>query len=155
MLSLSGGEIALALDAAEEARLSMPPFTTSRDAIASALPAGFGIANPLDLSWAGIYDPTIARRCVEALAAERDIGVAILLQDAPGGLGSQQANRYATLLAAVADGVSEAGIPLVTISNVSGDPHPDYARVAGEKSILTLRGTSEGVNALARVLRLP
>ena len=145
MLSLSGGEIALALDAAEEARLRLPPISVSREALTTALPAGFAIDNPLDLSWAGIYDPSIARRCVEALAQEPDVGVAVLLQDAPGGLGSQQANRYATLLGAVADGAATAGIPLVTVSNISGDPHPDYARMAEAKSVGTLRGTWEGI----------
>jgi acetate---CoA ligase (ADP-forming) len=152
MLSLSGGEIALALDAAEEARLRLPPISVSRDALTTALPAGFAIGNPLDLSWAGIYDPSIARRCVKALAQEPGVGVAVLLQDAPGGLGSQQANRYATLLGAVADGAANAGIPLVTVSNISGDPHPDYARMAETKAVGTLRGTWEGMSALARVL---
>ena len=129
----------------------MPPSRSSREGL-TPLARRFAIGNPLDLTWAGLYDPSIARRCVEALALEPDVGVAVLLQDAPGGLGSQQANRYATLLAAVADGAAAAGIPLVTVSNISGDPHPDYARMAEAKSVGTLRGTWEGMSALARVL---
>jgi acyl-CoA synthetase (NDP forming) len=77
----------------------------------------------------------------------------VLLQDAPAGLGPQQANRYATLLSAVADGAAAATIPLVTISNISGELHPDYAKAAAEKSVTVLHGTREGITALARLLR--
>src|SRR5690606_12276049 len=39
MLSLSGGEIALALDAGERASLDLPPIGSARDEITSLLPA--------------------------------------------------------------------------------------------------------------------
>lgn len=152
MVSLSGGEIALALDAADEIGLRLPPVSASRAALTGALPAGLAIANPLDLSWAGLYDPRIAGKCAAAFALEPDAGLLILLQDAPMGLGTQQAGRYAALLDAVADGARKAGLPLVTVSNISGDTHPDYARVAAEKSAVGLRGTREGLAAIARHL---
>ena len=77
----------------------------------------------------------------------------MLLQDAPRGLGAQQASRYARLLAAVAEGARAKGVPAVAVSNLCSDVHPDYARVAAEASIACLRGTSEGIGAIARVLR--
>lgn len=153
MLSLSGGEIALALDAAEEAGLSLPAVSAARDTLTALLPPNSHIANPLDLTWAGLYDATIARRCAKALGEQPDIGLLMLLQDAPRGLGSQQVNRYATLLAAVADGAADAGVPTVAVSNLCSDIHPDYARTAAEKSVPSLRGTSEGIAAVASYLR--
>ena len=153
MVSLSGGEIALALDAADEAGLALPPVSTARDTLASLLPPHSHIANPLDLTWAGLYDATIARRCVKALAEQPDVGLIMLLQDAPRGLGAQQANRYATLLAAVADGARDAGVPAVAVSNLCSDVHPDYARIAVDKSVASLRGTAEGIGAVAHFLR--
>jgi acyl-CoA synthetase (NDP forming) len=153
MLSLSGGEIALALDAAEEAGLTLPAVSTAKNTLTALLPPNSHIANPLDLTWAGLYDATIARRCAKALGEQSDVGLLMLLQDAPRGLGSQQVNRYATLLAAVADGAADAGVPAVAVSNLCSDIHPDYARTAAEKSVPSLRGTSEGVAAIASYLR--
>jgi len=153
MVSLSGGEIALALDAAEEAGLSLPAVSTAMETLTQLLPPHSHIANPLDLTWAGLYDATIARRCVKALVEESQAGLIMLLQDAPRGLGAQQANRYATLLTAVADGAADAGVPAVAVSNLCSDIHPDYARTAAGKSVASLRGTSEGIAAVAHFLR--
>jgi acyl-CoA synthetase (NDP forming) len=153
MVSLSGGEIALALDAADAADLPLPAVTTGKDTLTELLPPHSHIANPLDLTWAGLYDASIARRCVQALGEQDDVGVVVLLQDAPRGLGEQQAKRYATLLAAVADGARDAGVPAVAVSNLCSDIHPDYARTAAEKAVTSLRGTSEGIGAIAHRLR--
>jgi acetate---CoA ligase (ADP-forming) len=154
MVSLSGGEIALALDAADASGLPLPPpGPAARATLTALLPPHSHIANPLDLTWAGLYDAGIARRCVSALGGQDDVGLIVLLQDAPRGLGEQQAKRYATLLAAVADGAADAGVPAVAVSNLCSDIHPDYARTAAEKSMASLRGTAEGVGALAHCLR--
>lgn len=152
MVSLSGGEIALALDAAEEAGLQFPPLASSREKLAKLLPPHSHIANPLDLTWAGLYDPGIARQCVEAMGREDDVGLMILLQDTPRGLGTQQATRYANLLKAVAAGAQDAGIPAVAVSNLSSDQHPVYAEAAEATGIACLRGTKEGIRAVAEVL---
>ena len=112
------------------------------------------IANPLDLTWAGLYDASIARRCVEALGGQPDVGLVVLLQDAPRGLGMQQANRYATLLCAVADGAADAGLPAVAVSNLCSDMHPDYARTAAEKSVRQpARHQRRASRAIGHVLR--
>jgi acyl-CoA synthetase (NDP forming) len=153
VVSLSGGEIALALDAADAAGLPLPAVSTARDSLTALLPPRSHIANPLDLTWAGLYDATIARRCVKALGEQPDVGLIVLLQDAPRGLGEQQARRYATLLTAVADGAHDAGVPAVAVSNLCSDIHADYARTAAEKSVPSLRGTSEGIGAVAHYLR--
>lgn len=149
MVSLSGGEIALALDAAEEAGLALPELRSSKKTLTELLPPYSHIANPLDLTWAGLYDAEIARQCAEAIGAEDGIGQIILLQDTPRGLGSQQAGRYARLLRAVAQGASDAGVPAVAISNLSGDQHPEYAAAAEESGVTCLRGTKEAIQAVA------
>jgi acyl-CoA synthetase (NDP forming) len=153
MVSLSGGQIALALDAADETGLALPAVSTAKVTLTELLPPNSHIANPLDLTWAGLYDATIARRCVKALGEQPDVGVLMLLQDSPRGLGEQQANRYSTLLRAVADGAADAGVPAVAVSNVSSDVHPGYAAAAAEKSVTSLRGTMEGIGAIAHYLR--
>jgi acetate---CoA ligase (ADP-forming) len=151
-LSLSGGEIALALDAAEESGVVFAPLGEAEAKIKPLMPEFSHLANPLDLTWVGLYDPKVAEQCAKAFGELKDVGALVLMQDAPTGLGTQQAARYATLLAAVARGSEAAGKPLVAVSNLSDEPHPELARVAHETGTPYLRGTREGLAAIARYL---
>ncbi len=150
VLSLSGGEIALALDAAERVGLSLPAAEPVAAELTALLPPFAAIANPLDLTWAGLYDPAVAQGCARALAAHPDVGMLALLQDAPHGLGDQQAERYARLLDAVAAGAREGDVPLAAVSNLSGALHARLAETAAINGVPFLRGTEEGFSALGR-----
>ena len=108
------------------------------------------LANPLDLTWAGLYDAKVAEGCAQAMGELKEVSALVLVQDAPTGLGAQQAGRYATLLAAVARGAQAAGKPLIALTNLSDEPHPELARVAREAGVPYLRGTREGMAAIGR-----
>jgi acetyltransferase len=149
-LSLSGGEIALALDAAEESGVAFAPLGEAEAQIKPLMPEFSHLSNPLDLTWAGLYDPKVAEGCARAIGGLAEVGALVLLQDAPTGLGAQQANRYATLLQAVARGAQAAGKPLVAVTNLSDPPHPELARVSVEAGVPYLRGTREGLAAIGR-----
>jgi acyl-CoA synthetase (NDP forming) len=149
-LSLSGGEIALAVDAAEENGVLFAPLGEAEPKLKGLLPPFAHLSNPLDLTWAGLYDPKVAEGCARTLAELDEVGTVVLLQDAPTGLGAQQAARYSGLLQAVASGVHAAGKPLVAVSNLSDEPHPQLASVAREAGVPYLRGTREGLFAIAR-----
>lgn len=153
VLSPSGGEIALALDIADSAGLELPPVPGAQAAIAALLPDFAHATNPLDLTWAGLYDPTVAQRCVEALGAQPEIGALVLLQDAPVGLGEQQALRYASLFRHVARGAAATGKPFAVVSNLAGELHPAFDAVARETGVPCLRGTQEGLGAMAGFVR--
>lgn len=153
LLSPSGGEIALAMDVAESAGLELPPAPGAAPGLAALLPEFAHAGNPLDLTWTGLYDPSVARRCVELLGAEAAVGTLVLLQDAPRGLGEQQATRYANLLRSVAEGAAAVGKPLVVVSNLSGEFHPAFEAAAREAGVPLLRGTPEGLFAVARFAR--
>jgi acyl-CoA synthetase (NDP forming) len=150
-VSLSGGEIALALDAAEDNGIVFASVDPVHDQIKSLLPEFAHISNPLDLTWAGLYDAGVAEGCASALAGMPDVGALVLLQDAPSGLGPQQAERYANLLRSVARGAEQAGKPLIALSNLSDEPHPELGRAASEAGVPYLRGTREGLSAIARL----
>ena len=152
-LSLSGGEIALALDAAEDNGIAFAPLAEAEAKIKPLMPAFSHLANPLDLTWAGLYDAGVAEGCAQAIGELAGVGALVLVQDAPTGLGAQQAGRYATLLGAVARGAAAAGKPLVAVTNLSDEPHPELARVARETGTPYLRGTREGLAAIARYAR--
>ncbi len=152
-LSLSGGEIALAVDAAEESGVAFAPLGAAEPRLKALLPPFAHLSNPLDLTWAGLYDPSVAEGCARALAELDDVGTLVLLQDAPSGLGAQQAARYCGLLQAVARGAQGAGKPLVAVSNLSDEPHSELARAARETGVPFLRGTREGLFAISRYAR--
>lgn len=153
-LSLSGGEIALVLDAAEEVGLAFAsPEAPVIECLRGVLPPFAHLANPLDLTWAGLYDPNVARACAEALAGQEDVGTLLLVQDAPHGLGTQQAARYAALLGSVAQGAAKAGKPLVALSNLSDQPHPELDAAARAAGTTYLKGTRPSMTALARYAR--
>ena len=149
-LSLSGGEIALALDAAEECGVAFAPLGEAEAKIRPLMPEFSHLSNPLDLTWAGLYDAKVAEGCARAMGELKEVGALVLVQDAPTGLGAQQATRYATLLAAVARGAEAAGKPLVAVTNLSDEPHPELARAAREAGVPYLRGTREGMAAIGR-----
>ena len=151
--SLSGGEIALVLDAAEDSAISFAPLGDAEAQIKPLLPEFAHLSNPLDLTMVGLYDASVAQRCAQALAGLDDVGALILLQDAPSRLGVQQAARYSNLLQAVALGAQAAGKPLIALSNLSDDPHPELSRIAGQANVPYLRGTREGLSAISHFLR--
>src|SRR5262245_35252301 len=153
VLSPSGGEIALALDIAEAAGLELPPVGAGASRLEKLLPGFAHVTNPLDLTWAGLYDPAVARECAETLAAEPGVGMLVLLQDAPRSLATQQAERYTRLLRAVGEGAAARQMPFVVVSNLAVDFHPTFVAAAREASAPCLRGTAEGLFAVARYAR--
>ena len=153
VLSPSGGEIALALDIADAAGLQLPPVSDGMPRLEALLPDFAHISNPLDLTWAGLYDPSVARQCAETLAAEPGVGMLVLLQDAPRGLAAQQAERYTSLVRAVGEGATAAHIPLVVVSNLAVDFHPAFEAAARDAGAPCLRGTAEGLFAVSRFAR--
>jgi acyl-CoA synthetase (NDP forming) len=151
-VSLSGGEIALVLDAAEELGLDFAPLTAALPTIKELLPPFAHLANPLDLTWAGLYDPAVGQGCAEAIARQSDVDMMLLLQDAPSGLGKQQADRYANLLASISRGAVAAGKPLVALSNLSDQPHSALQAAADKAGVPYLRGTRTALSAIGRYL---
>jgi acyl-CoA synthetase (NDP forming) len=154
IMSSSGGEIALALDVAEAAGLDLPAVTgAAAERLREALPEFAHVTNPLDLTWSGLYDPTVARRCADALASLPDVGTLVLLQDAPRAFGEQQAARYANLLRAVADAADARRKPLVSVTNLGGELSGPFQAVAAEAGVPCLRGTQPGLYSVARFAR--
>ena len=105
------------------------------------------------MTWAGLYDPAVARQCAETLAAEPGVGMLVLLQDAPRGLATQQAERYTSLVRAVGEGAAASRTPLVVVSNLAVDFHPVFEAAARDAGAPCLRGTAEGLFAVSRFVR--
>ena len=134
-LSLSGGEIALALDAAEESGIAFAPLGDAEAKIKPLMPEFSHLSNPLDFAHLGrALRPQGGRAMREGDRRAEGSRRAGAGAGRAHGLGAQQAGRYATLLAAVARGAEAAGKPLVAVSNLSDEPHPELARVAARRA---------------------
>lgn len=152
-VSLSGGEIALVLDAAEDVGATFAPLESALPKLKQLLPPYAHLANPLDLTWVGLYDPAVGQACAEAIAAQPNVGMLVLFQDAPSGLGLQQATRYSKLLEAIGNGAAAVKTPAVALSNISDQPHHALQAVADRLSIPYLRGTRAGLSAISRYIK--
>lgn len=152
-VSLSGGEIALVHDAAEEVGATFAPLESALPKLKELLPPYANLANPLDLTWIGLYDPAVGQACAEAIAAQPNVGMLVLFQDAPSGLGLQQATRYSKLLEAIGNGAAAVKTPAVALSNISDQPHHALQAVADRLSIPYLRGTRAGLSAISRYIK--
>ncbi|HVT54586.1 MAG TPA: acetate--CoA ligase family protein [Xanthobacteraceae bacterium] len=77
----------------------------------------------------------------------------VLFQDAPSGLGLQQATRYSKLLEAIGKGAAATNKPAVALSNISDQPHHALQAVADRLDMPYLRGTRAGLSAISRYIK--
>jgi len=146
MLTVSGGEISLIADLAEEMDLTFPEWSeTTQMAFAKELPDYADIANPLDAWGAGRIEETYAR-CVDA-AAEDDIDLLMISQDGPRGLAEEQIEQYATVARAAADARRRTGKPIIAFSHLAGGLDPTLQRLFAEGGVPFLQGTRYGLLA--------
>ncbi len=152
-VSESGGECGLLADHGEAAGIPFAPFD---DALKARLVAAFPNftlpENPLDC-WA-IDDAEVVYP--GSLALLRDAGaydVLIAQVDVSRHRGAHDEQWCTTIVRALADAVEGTDIfPAVTTVHAT-DPPPAIAELARERDIALLRGTREGLRAIAAVAR--
>jgi acetate---CoA ligase (ADP-forming) len=151
MLTVSGGEISLIGDLAEGLPLEFPPWSsTARAAFAAALPDYAAISNPLDAWGSGIVEQTYPP-CIDA-AADDEVDLVIVSQDAPSGLAEEQVAQFATIGRAAAAAHERTGKPIMAVSHLSGGLDPLLRQTFEESGVPLLQGTREGLRAAAHLI---
>jgi acetyltransferase len=111
MVSGSGGGAALAADYIDAAGLKLAELhPTTREKIKAALPELGNVTNPIDVTGAVFYDPTIMTRLLDAVASDPGqpiIAVAVNAVPAPH-------DRMRKIAAAIADTARTSGSTIVT-----------------------------------------
>jgi acyl-CoA synthetase (NDP forming) len=152
VLTCSGGESALAADAASAAGLQLPaPSPPAAAAIAAALPWYASVANPLDFTTAlwGLEQPLTG--VFSALAGDGHDGVLLVTDYPPAGFDYDQ-----DVAAAVRAGKAAAtahGLPYAVASVMPEAWQPDRVRALAADGIAALAGIAEAFAAWAACVR--
>lgn len=147
MLTLSGGAISLAADVAEDSGLAFPKWSdASLAALGNVLPAYAAISNPLDAWGSGRLEKTY-EDCI-SIAADDDMDIVVLSQDAPAGIADEQRNQFAIVARAAAAVRKRINKPMIAMSHLSGGLDPELREIFTQAGIPLLQGTRESLRAV-------
>ena len=151
VIGISGGEIGLLADLAEDADLQMARLSTeSVNALGEILPPYSTVANPLD-AWTGDLGDRYAN-CLQVMAEDSNINLVAVSQDAQAGLSDQQASFYSNQARSLLNIYQNTEMPIVMFSNVSGGLHPDLQEIYDQGNIPVLQGTTESLRAIRHLI---
>jgi acetate---CoA ligase (ADP-forming) len=152
-VSESGGECGLLADHGEEAGMPFLPFGAALEArLVEAFPNFTQPANPLDC-WAIDEAERVFPGTLALLRDTADYDVLLAQLDLSRHRGAHEEEWCALITAALADAVEGTEIfPAVTSVHAT-DPPPAIAELARARDVALLRGTREGLRAIAAVAR--
>lgn len=148
LLSLSGGQIGLLSDLAQNLELnftSLAPDTIAR--LKEILPAYTTIANPLDAWGTGDLEKMYPA-CVAAVANDPEVNLIAMSRDTSPGVAAREIEQSTRVAEAAIRAKNETGKPVVIFSNFSGDLDRGVENLLAENGIPYLRGTPETLHAL-------
>ncbi len=153
LLSLSGGQIGLVADLAEDLELKFPTFSEeAQQALAQILPPFSPIANPLDAWGSGDLERTYPR-CVEVVSWEENIHLLAVSRDTPPAVASREAEQSLAVAGAAVRAARETGKPVLLFSNLSAGFHPEAKKLLAEGGVPYLQGTGETLRAIEAFVR--
>ena len=147
----SGGEGALLADHAEAAGIPFAPLSAAlAKRLSGAFPNYLTPQNPVD-AWAVDEVERVFPGTLQLLAGSGEFDILVAQVDQSQFLGAAEVEDDLLITGALADAVEGTGIfPAVTSVQVN-DPPPDVARLARERDVAMLRGSRNGIHALAAV----
>ena len=148
LLSLSGGQIGLLSDLAQNLKLnfaSLAPETIA--SLKEILPAYTTIANPLDAWGTGDLEKMYPA-CVAAVANDPAVNLIAMSRDTSPGVAAREIEQSTRVAEAAIRAKNETGKPVVLFSNFSGDLDRGVENLLAEHGIPYLRGTPETLHAL-------
>ena len=152
-LSLSGGQIGLVRDLAEDLGLEFPAFSEeAQQALTEILPPYSPIANPLDAWGSGDLERTYPV-CVEVVSREEDIHLLAVSRDTPPEVACQEVEQSLAVAKAAVRAAQETGKPVLFFSNLSTGFQQEVKRVLDEGGVPYLQGTREVLRAIRAFVR--
>ena len=148
LLSLSGGQIGLVADLAQDLGLEFPAFSEeAQQALAQILPPYSPIANPLD-AWGSGDLESIYPSCVEVVSREEDIHLLAVSRDTPPRVASREVEQSLLVAQAAVRSARETGKPVLLFSNLSAGFRQEVKQVLDEGGVPYLQGTRETLRAI-------
>jgi acyl-CoA synthetase (NDP forming) len=152
-LSLSGGQIGLVRDLAQDLGLEFPAFSEeAQQALTEILPPYNPIANPLDAWGSGDLERTYPA-CVEVVSREEDIQLLAVSRDTPPEVASQEVEQSLAIAKAAVQAAQETGKPVLFFSNLSTGFQQEVKKVLDEGGVPYLQGTRETLRAIHAFVR--
>jgi len=153
LLSLSGGQIGLVADLAQDLGLEFPAFSEeARQALAQILPPYSPIANPLDAWGSGDLESTYPG-CVEVVSQEKNIHLLAVSRDTPPEVAPREVEQSLAVAEAAVRAARETGKPVLLFSNFSTGFQPEVKKMLDEGGVPYLRGTRETLRAVQTFVR--
>jgi acyl-CoA synthetase (NDP forming) len=153
LLSLSGGQIGLAADLAQDLGLTFPPLSeAARAALAQVLPSYSPIANPLDAWGSGDLEGSYPA-CVEVFARQENVHLLALTRDTPPGVASREVEQSLAVAGAAVRAAQESGKPVLMFSNLSAGFQERVKSTLAQGGVPYLQGTRETLRAIQAFLR--
>jgi len=148
LLSLSGGQIGLVADLAQNLGLEFPLFTEKgKKALLDILPPYATIANPLD-AWGSGDLEMMYPGCVAAVASEPHISLIAAARDTPPAVAAREVEQSIQVAKAMIKARQETGKPVVMFSNVSAGFHNEVHEILRAGGVPYLQGTPETLRAI-------
>jgi acetate---CoA ligase (ADP-forming) len=148
LLSLSGGQIGLVADLAQNLGLEFPIFTEKGDKkLLDILPPYSTIANPLD-AWGSGDLEKMYPGCVAVVASEPHISLVAAARDTPPAVAEREVEQSIQVAKAMIKARQETGKPVVMFSNVSTGFNNEVHEILRAGGVPYLQGTPETLRAI-------
>ncbi len=153
VLNVSGGEIALTCDLADEAGIELPALSEETiTRLRNVLPAFATPRNPLDATGTAVFDMAMYRACIEALAGDPAVAIVGVSQDCPAGTGTAQAETYRVIASTTATAACAIEKPLFFYSNLASGLHPRVVEPLYAAGVPALQGARATLLAVRRLI---
>ena len=148
LLSLSGGQIGLIADLAEDMGLTFPDFSQeAKRSLKQILPPFSPIANPLDAWGSGDLEATYPA-CVDVVSWEKDVDLLAVSRGTPEGVAEREIEQSLAVADAAVEAAEETGKPVLLFSNFCAGFQPEVKRRLDEGGVPYLQGTRETLRAI-------
>lgn len=151
LCTVSGGEMGMLADLAEDCGLVFPPLSENgRTALSRILPPYTPLANPLD-AWGSGDLRTAYPASLMVLAAEPEVDALVVSQDMPANMTEEQVEQFADVARSAVAVKAASGKPVMVLSNVSGGLDPVLHEILENGGVPVVQGSALGLAALRRV----
>jgi len=153
LLSLSGGQIGMVADLAQDLGLEFPVFSEkTRQTLADILPPYTPLANPLDAWGSGDLEKTCPR-CVQVVCREKSVHLMAVSRDTPPDVAPREVEQSLSVAKATVEAAQRTGKPVVMFSNFSTGFQQKVKKVLDKGAVPYLQGTRETLRAIQCFMR--
>ena len=152
LTAISGGQLGFSSDIAAEESVAFAEISQlTKDKLAGILPAYATAGNPLDVTTA-LFEPETYKKCIRALAADEDVGMVLVCQDAERGLEKHQSELYQQIMTGLSLAAQAIGKPMAAFSPLSAGLHPLLKDIMDKAGIPLMQGANESMHAVRALL---